>query len=64
MGNLNFKSMKHYESGFSVPYNVKDIQAIQVKDGWSILVGINDDQMRTFSVGRKSSPTNKLALAK
>ena len=49
MGNLNFKSTKPLESGFFVPYNVKDMQAIKTKNGWSILVSSNDDVLRVFT---------------
>ncbi len=63
MGGLEFKCVKHYESGFSVPYNVKDIQPISVNNELKILVGINDDKMRIFSSGINPSPKKDLALA-
>lgn len=48
LGNLNFKSTKPLESGFFVPYNVKDMQAIKTKNGWGILVSSNNDSLRVF----------------
>ena len=47
-GNLNFKSLKPYESGFFIPYNVKDIQALETEGGLVILVSINNEAMRMF----------------
>jgi hypothetical protein len=49
MGSLNFKSLKSFESGIFLPYNVKDIQAIPVNDDWAIVVGSNNDKLRVFS---------------
>ncbi len=49
LGNLNFQSTKPGESGFFVPYNVKDMQAIKLKDKWGILVSSNDDSLRVFA---------------
>ena len=51
MGNLEFKSYKPLESGFFVPYNVKDIQFVKMGDRSSILVSSNNDRLRVF-VGR------------
>jgi enediyne biosynthesis protein E4 len=48
LGNLAFKSIKHFESGFSVPYNVKDIQMIMVKGKPVILVSVNNERLRVF----------------
>ncbi|MES2373766.1 MAG: VCBS repeat-containing protein [Bacteroidota bacterium] len=47
-GNLNFKSYKPLESGFFVPYNVKDIKAVKTGDKWAILVSSNNDRLRVF----------------
>ena len=47
-GNLNFKSLKPYESGFFIPYNVKDIQALETEGGLVILVSVNNEAMRMF----------------
>jgi hypothetical protein len=49
LGDGNFKSYKTFESGFFVPYNVKDIQQIKVKDGWAVLVSSNNDVLRIFT---------------
>jgi enediyne biosynthesis protein E4 len=49
LGNLEFKSLKHFESGFSVPYNVKDIQLITVKGKPVILVSVNNERLRVFN---------------
>ena len=48
MGNLNFKSYKPLESGFFVPYNVKDIKPVKMADKWAILVSSNNDRLRVF----------------
>jgi hypothetical protein len=49
LGGMNFQSQKPLESGFFVPYNVKDIQAIKMKDGSSVvLVSSNNDLLRVF----------------
>ncbi|MEO5563679.1 MAG: FG-GAP-like repeat-containing protein, partial [Chitinophagaceae bacterium] len=50
LGDGNFKSYKTFESGFFVPYNVKDIQQIKVKNGWAVLVSSNNDLLRVFTV--------------
>jgi hypothetical protein len=49
LGNLDFKCLKPFESGFFAPYNVKDIKVLKMKDEWAILVGINNDGIRIFS---------------
>jgi len=55
-GDLNFRSMKPNESGFFIPYNVKDIQAIKIKDQWGILVGINNEALRIFHTNKMPPP--------
>jgi enediyne biosynthesis protein E4 len=45
--------MKPLESGFFVPYNVKDMQAIKNKYGWDILVSANNDSLRVFTTVKK-----------
>jgi hypothetical protein len=47
-GNLNFVASKPMESGFFVPYNVKDVQLINMKDHQVILVSSNNDSLRVF----------------
>ncbi|MDP4149459.1 MAG: VCBS repeat-containing protein [Bacteroidota bacterium] len=49
LGNLNYQSTKPLESGFFVPYNVKDMKAIKVKDRWAVLVSSNNDSLRVFT---------------
>lgn len=49
LGNLNFAPTKPLESGFFVPYNVKDVQPLKTKTGWSILVTSNNDSLRVFN---------------
>jgi hypothetical protein len=48
LGNLEFKSFKPLESGFFVPYNVKDIEAVKTGNTWTILVSSNNDKLRVF----------------
>jgi len=55
LGNMKFRCLRSGESGFFVPYNVKDMQAIQSPYGWSIIVSSNNDKLRTFGV-RTSLP--------
>ena len=59
-GNLNFKSLKPYESGFFIPYNVKDIQALETEGGLVILVSINNEAMRMFE-GNTDSASRTIA---
>ena len=49
MGNMNFQSAQPLESGFFVPYNVKDMQPVKMKNGWGILVSSNNDSLRIFT---------------
>jgi hypothetical protein len=49
LGNLEFRSFKPLESGFFIPYNVKDIQPVKIKDNWGILVSSNNDSLRIFA---------------
>ncbi|MDQ2658660.1 MAG: FG-GAP-like repeat-containing protein, partial [Bacteroidota bacterium] len=60
LGNLAFKPLKPFESGFFVPYNVKDLQAIDFGDHTAILVGINNEAMRIF---RTRSSNGKKEIA-
>ncbi len=48
LGNGNFKSTKPSESGFFTPWNVKDIKALQMKNGIAVLVSSNNDFLRAF----------------
>ena len=53
-GNGNFTPMKPGESGFFVPYNVKDIEMMNTKQGTLILVTSNNGPLRVF--GNSSNP--------
>ncbi|HTE29215.1 MAG TPA: VCBS repeat-containing protein, partial [Chryseolinea sp.] len=57
LGNMKFKCLKSAESGFFVPYNVKDMQPIQSVDGWSVIVSSNNDKARTFGIRRPPAKT-------
>jgi hypothetical protein len=57
-GGLNFKCLKPFESGFFVPYNVKDIQAIPVGNEWIIAVSSNNDALRMFKTNTSQVPVN------
>jgi hypothetical protein len=48
LGNYNFKCLKPNESGFFVPYNVKDMQMIQWKNSLTVLVAINNDSLKAY----------------
>ena len=58
---LRFKSLKSYESGFFVPYNVKDIQALDTGAGPVILVSVNNELMRMFRADKPRSPDTMVA---
>jgi hypothetical protein len=51
-GNFEFEVQMPYESGFFIPYNVKDLQLINSGDNWSILVSSNNDSLRIFEPNR------------
>lgn len=55
LGNLEFKCLKPFESGFFVPYNVKDIRPIKIQDQWSVLVASNNDRLRIFKNRRRAA---------
>ncbi len=48
-GKLEFESLKPLESGFFVPYNVKDIQLVKLGQQNAVLVSSNNDRLRIFS---------------
>lgn len=50
LGNMKFKAYKPLESGFFARYNVKDIQPLKTKEGWSVLMSSNNDLLRMFKV--------------
>ncbi|MEO5681260.1 MAG: VCBS repeat-containing protein [Chitinophagaceae bacterium] len=49
LGNMQFESVKSGQTGFFVPYNVKDMQVVKMKNSWRILVSSNNDSLRVFS---------------
>ena len=61
-GDFNFKCLKPFESGFFVPYNVKDMQAIRIKNEWAIVVCINNEGLRIFRTN--SSATSNVIATK
>jgi hypothetical protein len=63
LGGLKFKPLKPLESGFFVPYNVKDIQALKVNNQLTVLVGINDGTLRVFR-NIPADKRNGIALAR
>ncbi len=48
LGNMNFESTSTRQSGFFVPYNVKDMQLIEMKNAPGVLVSSNNDSLRVF----------------
>jgi len=60
-GNLEFECVGPVESGFFVPYNVKDIQPLQLGGDWCIVIGVNNDALRIFRTN-VGSATKPLAL--
>ena len=56
LGNFEFKSTPAIESGFFVPYNVKDARLIKLRDGWGVLVSSNDDLLRIFTHSKREAP--------
>lgn len=41
-GDCSFQAVAMYESGLSLPYDVKDMKEIKFKEGTGLLVGVND----------------------
>ena len=62
LGGLQYKSMNSVESGFFVPYNVKDLQMIRSNDKISVLVSVNNEGLRAFTIDAKSMPKKNLAM--
>ena len=59
-GKMAFRSVKPFESGFFVPYNVKDLQALNTVDGWLIIASVNNGAMRMFQ--SRASKSGVVAL--
>jgi hypothetical protein len=45
-GDCCFQAVPMYESGLSLPYDVKDMKKIKLKDGTGIIAGVNDSPLR------------------
>ena len=56
LGDFEFKSTKAINSGFFVPYNVKDAKLIKLKEGWGILVSSNNDLLRIYKHSKLKTP--------
>jgi hypothetical protein len=61
LGAGKFKSISVLESGFFVPFNVKDIQPIMVDNELNVLVTVNNDRLRVFK--KQHNTKNVTALA-
>ncbi len=48
--NFNYKCLKPFESGFSVPYNVKDMQVLKTGESRIVLVGVNNGRLVAYKV--------------
>ncbi|MGC3945801.1 MAG: VCBS repeat-containing protein [Chryseolinea sp.] len=57
LGDLKFRTLKAEESGFFVPYNVKDMRQLKSVNGNTIVVSSNNDKLRTFSVRKTGQRT-------
>ncbi|HMJ67906.1 MAG TPA: VCBS repeat-containing protein [Cyclobacteriaceae bacterium] len=53
-GGLNFKPVPASKSGFFIPFNVKDIQAVNVSGRTLILVSSNNDRLRIYDTAPSS----------
>lgn len=60
-GKLSYKSTKPTESGFFVPYNVKDVKVIKIGDDNVVLVSVNDGMLRAFRSAAGESVPRELA---
>lgn len=63
-GDLTFTCFKPHESGFFAPYNVKAMQHLKGKNGWTIILGVNNESIRLFSSGTPALTTRDLALSR
>lgn len=57
LGDLKFKALPIAESGFFVPYNVKDMQQVRSLNGRAVLVSSNNDKLRSFAVRKGNAKT-------
>jgi enediyne biosynthesis protein E4 len=56
-GSGNFEVLKPAQSGFFVPYNVKDVRLVKTGLRWSVLVASNSDLLRAFRLNTLSGAT-------
>ena len=54
-GKGTFTPSMREESGFFVPYDVKDMVQVSTSSGRQVFVGINNDSMRVFKVNDNRS---------
>lgn len=54
LGDMKFSVVPASQSGFFIPYNVKDIQAINVSGRTVILVSSNNDRLRIYETSASS----------
>ena len=45
-GDCSFQAIPMYESGLSLPYDVKELKEIKLKEGTGLLAGVNDGPVR------------------
>ncbi|MEJ1239227.1 VCBS repeat-containing protein [Chryseolinea sp. T2] len=57
LGDLKFRVLKSTESGFFVPYNVKDAHQLKSVNGNTIVVASNNDKLRMFAVRKDGHRT-------
>jgi hypothetical protein len=59
-GGMKFKAIPAIKSGFFIPFNVKDIQGINVSGRTLILVSSNNDRLRIYDI---ATPSQEKATA-
>jgi hypothetical protein len=64
LGDFKYTCYKPNESGFFAPFNVKDMRAINTKDGLAIVLGVNNERIRIFSSAKGSSGARDLASSR
>jgi len=62
LGGLNFKTVSPMESGFFVPYNVKDLQLIRINGNPSVIVSVNNEPLRLFITTSKPLARNSVTM--
>ncbi|HZY81285.1 MAG TPA: VCBS repeat-containing protein [Cyclobacteriaceae bacterium] len=61
LGDLKFDAVQSVKSGFFIPFNVKDIQAVNVSGRTVILVSSNNDRLRIYDTA-SPAPSKATAL--